>query len=491
MSFDNSAFGEYVSDPRYDILKKHVKIDKDNKAYEIQFIAPATAKGSYAKTIIGTNVAPVSLVIGETCYNNDGSLHYIDVYLGSDFKANMQGTNLMLKYHCVQARRLEQAAGTAFIGTPISAAANANVGRSIPWNPLWFFNTIAIKGNQSQQPIEQYINTGQLHHITTAKFLTKYKRDALENNDMTFFTPCIESSFDLTTAVSTVSATRSVSWMGAFGAEATAYGAGDTGLIKTYVKMIPLSDIFESCETPAIWNNLNRYRLEFTFKLPDQIAVIGANGANASDVYVYVDEIKIMTDTCRMQAMQAQEMVSEKQAGTIENIASFQNFVIPMTYSATQQLVGTGQRDVQQVVIGFPAIGNVSNATNPIQYHSCQLSSLTLSYGNDMPLRSPLPLGGALANLNTPAYSLYKKFCGCDRSNIVPPAVSFLQYPFYHLYYIPIYTPSFPHKHENPADIRVDSGSAGTLNGNAVPVVMIIRKMAGIQIASDGTITTM
>lgn len=487
MSFDSSAFTEYVSDPRYDILKKPIKVDKDNKAYELQLIAPATAKGTYSKTITGTNIAPATIAVNETCYNNDGTLHYIDIYLGADFKANMQGSFLYIKYHCAQARRLEQVQGTAYWGNIIASAGGA-AGASMPWNPLWMFNTVSLKGNQSQQPIEQYINTGQFHHISTAKFVDKYKREGLEYNDMTFLTPCIESGFDVAT-LTAESAARAIAWMGASGGVAEASAAGTTSFTP-YVKMVPLADIFECCEVPAIWNNLNRFRLEFTLKLPDAIPFNCGTPANSGPAHTFIDEVKLMLDTTRMQAVQAIETAVEKQQGTIENIGYFENFVIPMTYSAGQQLVGTGQKDVQQVILGFPAIGNYTAAVNPIQYASAGLTSLSLQYGGDMPLRAPLPLGGATYSLNTPAYALYRKAIGADRASVVPPVLSFTKFQFYHLYHIPIYNPAYPHRNNDPKDIRIDSNTAGIL-ANSVPAVLIVRKFAGAQIASDGAISKM
>lgn len=493
MSFNSEAFSEYVSDPRYDVLKKQIKVDKDNKAYELQFIAPATAQGTFAKNAVmtgGTGVTPAEQ-LSVPCFNNDGSQHYIDVYTGSDYKANMQGTHLMIKYKCYQARVLN---GDAFWGRPIAPLATA--GASIPWNPMWMFNTIALKGNQSQSPVEQYVNSGQLHHITTAKFLQKYKKDCLEQNDMTFLTPCMESGFDITGAMSAESVTRGTRWMGAIGLLGDASAAGNNlASVREFQKIIPLADIFESCEVPAIWNNLNRFRLEFTMKLPDQIAIQNTLPANSSPVYVCVTEVKLMFDSSRMQAVTAIETAVEKQQGTIENIGHFENFVIPMTYTASQQLVGTGQRDVQQIIVGFPAMGNITTAINPIQYCHRGLTGLSVQYGSDMPLRSPLSLGGDNVYANTSAYALYRKSCGADRMTIVSPALRFVDFPYYHLYFIPVYNPAFAHRTGDPRDVRIDATIGAIATGHVaavnVPAIMILRKFSGKQIDSTGNISTM
>jgi hypothetical protein len=475
MPFDNNAFTEYVDDSRYDLLKKPIKIDKSNRAYEIQQIPPATAISSYVKT-------DNTIDMGAQCWNGDGSLHYIDVYAGSDYKPNMLGTYIYMKYHCAQVRTT--AGPVIFKGPPIAPLAGG-VGTSIPWNPLYAFNTVALKLNQAQTPVEQYINAGQLSHISTARYLQKYKKDAMENNDLTFFTPCIESKFDNAT-ISPESATRSINWTGANGLVGD--NAVTAGPITYYEKMIPLSDFFESCENPAIWTNCNRFRFEFTMKTPNQIGFSCGAQAGASGLYFYVDSIKMMFDSSRMQAIQTIETASLKQIGTIENIAYYENFVIPTVYNPNSQLVATGQRDVQQLIVGFPALANTvggSVCVNPIQYFNGQLSSLSVIYGSDMPLRSPLTLGSGSSQLDSSAYVLYRKACGSDRTNIVPLAVSFFNYPQYHLYFLPIYNPILPHRNNDPKDLRVDTTSTLGAPTNAV---LIMRKFAGVQIDSSGAI---
>lgn len=481
MPINTSAFIELTSDVRYDVLKKGIKVDKDNKAYELQFIPPATGMAKYSKTDV--------VDVGDDCYNADGSLGYIDIYCGSDYKANMQGTFIVLDYQCVQARK---PAGDAYKGTLIAPTQvdGTGVGWSMPWNTLTFFSTAALKLNQSQTPVEQYINTGVLDHITTARFLKKYKKEALENNDMTFNTPCIESKFDNTT-MSAESAMRAVNWMGASGASDAASAAATTTL-RTYEKIIPLADLFESCENPGIWTNTNRFRFEYTLKLPDAIPFrCGAAAAGSSAAYVFVKKIGLMFDSTRMQAVQAIETAAEKQEGSIENIAYLENFCLPIQYTNGQQLVATGQRDVQELILGFPAKGaTVDGAVgvNPIQYYSGNLGSLSVMYGSDLPLRTPLSLAGILTAYNTAkrngtAYALYRKSCGADRAAVVPLALNFTDYNIYHLYFLPIYNPILPHRNNDPKDLRVDTSSGTT--GNAV---MIIRKFAGAQVDSTGAV---
>jgi len=509
MVFDNGSFSENVSDPRYDILKKKIKVDKDNKAYEIQFIPPATAIKTFDAPGAGGGNLAHDLV---NCWNGDGTNHYIDVYCGADFKANMQGSGLLIRYWAKQGR-LTNSGVNAYWGPPIDAASVTTVGSgsSVPWNPLYMFQTISLKINTSQTPIEQYVNQNNLQHISTARFLLKYK-SAIENSDSTFMTPCIESNFDgVNDKLSAESCLRAQRWLGAIGDSDDQNGADivsanseqilgiqtAAGRIahKKYTKFIPLSDIFESCETPAIWNNVNRFRLEFTFRSPDQICFQAGTPPDSTVTYFYIDDIKLMFDSTRMQPMQTIETAEQKEKGTVENIGYMENFCVPVPYpvgGGSSQLVVTGQRDVQMVILGFPAINQGGNAcVNPLQYGSGGLTSLNLLYGSDMPLRTPLNLDSPGNNApvnniydNVAAYRLYIKACGCDRSPLVAPALTFRTFKFYNLYFFPIYYPALPHRNNDPRDIRLDNVG----NQDYTQAVVIVRRFNGAQIMSNGLV---
>lgn len=497
MPFDTSAFVDYVSDPRYDLLQKPIKADKDNRAYELQFLSPATGKGNYTTTTAhGTLTVP--------CYNADGSPVYWDVYCGSDFKANMQGCALKVRYQCVQGRT--DSASVLFFGVPVEPLVTEQVKTGLGWSIPWNFggmaiNTSALKLNASQTPVEQYINGGVMQHITTARYLKKYKKEALENNSMTFNTPCIESAFDHDTAMSPESQLRAKNWMGSYGvhnalkANVPNYGSAT---FPTYEKIIPLSDLFETCETPAIWTNTNRFRLELTFNFPDKIAFrCGPAITGSSDVYVFITDAQLIFDSTRMAPKAAIETASEKASGTIENMGYIEHFCLPVPYTAGQQLVMTGQRDLQEVILAFPAVGtsiDVENnvCKNPIQYHNGGLSRLALMYGSDMPFRTPLSLSGKSALgfavstplLDTPAYAMFRKSCGSDRCTTVPLSLNYTDYWRYHMYFLPIFNQTLIHRNNDPKDVRID-----TTDGVSHPkVVMIARKFAGAQVDSTGQV---
>lgn len=487
MPFDNSTFSESTSDPRYDLLKKSIKVDKDSKAYEMQFIPPATAKGSFTAPATGNLLAET-----QQCWNSDGSMHYFDVFCGSDFKTNFQGCGILVRYFARQGRLTNAA---AFWGRPISSFdANGDLvgpGTSVPWNPLWWVQTASLKVNQSQTPIEQYVSQGLFQHVTTPRFILKYKQ-ALETNDSTLLTPCIESKFDNST-ISSESARRAELWLGASDVEGAAANP-DLIAPKYFTKFIPLSDIFECCESPAIFTNVTRFRVEFTFRTPDTIAFRCGIQANATPTYFYIDDIKLVYDCTRMQAEQAVETAIERKEGKVENIGFVDSFPVPIAFNNGSQLVVTGQRDVQSVIALFPMLGRTYGGaggavTNPIQYDSGLLTSITMMYGPDLPFRTPIKLNGTAGGArqeyeNVMAYELYRKASGAERCNLVTPALTFEKFRQYHMYFLPIYHPSMVHRNADPRDIRVDvSGGPG-----AMTAYIVVRKFNGCQIQASGAV---
>ena len=520
MPFDATTAVEYVSDSRYDLAKKPLKVDKDNRAYELSLIPPATGKGTWVKSIPG-NATTVDF--NESCFNADGSMQYIDLHLGSDYKLNPMGTYIVVKYVCKQARALNVnlAGNGSFKGAPYTPT--AQVGHSIPWTPTWFFNTVSLKLNNTQTPCEQYISSGTLHHIVTARILQKFKRDALESDELQFMTPCLETSLDTNVVLSVESDKRAKNWMGCKGAIASTSVDASSTVTTEYTKLIPLSTIFECCGSPAIWNNVSKLRFEYTFKTPDQICFDGSNrtalpaaGATTSQVFCFVTDVRLLHDSTRMAPVLAIETASEKQQGFVEMLPYLENFVIPQSYSQNQQLVLTNQRDVQQVILGFPVIGVNTNKNvvianrvtyvNPLQYFNGNMKELSIQYGSDMPLRFPLSLGGIDASQagNALGFTLYRKACGADLASTVPLALSFKStYPWYSLFWLPIYSPNLAKRNSDAKDIRIntsqeDLGNVGPESGpdantctSTLNAIVIARKLQLVQVSSDGIVEKM
>lgn len=501
MPIDTNTFIEYANDPRYDILKKPIKVDKDSKAYEIQLIPPQTASqqfsGSTTVTQHDTVTSTVS-VPSTTCYNSSGQLHRIEVSTGADFKANFAGSYVYMKYKCGEARTAvggtEQAPTyTSYFGRMhIPDDDGTGQGGSVSWNTLNLFSTVSLKVNQSQTPLEQYLNVGHLGHITTDRYLKKYKKDALERHDDALFTPCIETKLDTTSFLSIESAKRTIAWLtdgdtSTNGASKAENNNTNWSSAPEFVKMIPLSDIFECAEIPGIFSNVNKIVFEFTLKLPDAIGFCTAGTDKSfSKPYVFVTDIALMFDSVRMQPFQTSEIAAEKMSGSVENVGFIEGFVAPVNYTPNSQMVVTSQKDVQSVTVLFPATGYAQTNINPLQYVPASLKSMSVMYGPDMPMRNPLKLGGTNSGLNTQAYALFKKACGADRCNIVSPSISFAEFAInYSIYTVPIFNPILPHRNANPLDVRIDSNSD---SNQTMSVIVLLRKFAGMQIQADGSV---
>lgn len=508
MKNKKEAFQEFVNDPRYEVYKNKINIDKDNRQYELQFCFPGTAKGSYQITSgLYNGVWPA--------WNNNGALHYIEVDTGSDFKANMKGSYIQISYIPIQIR-LNTTNPGFFAGAPIQAIDQVNLieGWSLPWNAVSnFFQTVSLKGNQSRSVIEQYVNQNKLQHISTQRYLLNYTSDALENGEQ-FFNPCIESDFDNLNGLSVESFERANKWLGRVGLDTDVEDTTATATNnkpKRFTKCIPLSDIFECCNNPGIFNNLNKFRFEFTLKMPNEIAfravALADMPADLSEVYIIIDDISLILDTTRMTQLRALENLTEKTKGTLENLPYLQNDVISWNYTPGSQIVATSVRDAQLVTFGVPAIGNIPTdilglpmlavCVNPIQYYSPQITSVSLTYGNELtPIKTPLRLGDGLmvaGNVlndsvysDTTAYMLYKKACCSDLAQNIPPALSYVGYRQYHIFFFPLYNQTYLHRNSEPNDVRINN----TSNGANVPFssIILIRKLAGTQINSNGDI---
>lgn len=491
MVFDKTAF-EFADDPRYNLLSKKIRLDKDSRSYEILQIPPCTASTTYAYPSVQALAYNVA-----NCWNADGStVHAIEVYAPSDMKPNFSGCMVAIKYKVFQ-ERINNNAGNAFIGAPIvplTTGAPAAAGWSIPWNPLYWFQTVSLKLNNAQVPIEQYIQPAFLQHISTLRFLTQYKRQALEGDDSFMLTPCIESDFDSNAGWSAESIARAQNWMGATGAAADAAnanpGVGNRNIV-TYQKLIPLSAFFECCKIPAVFNNVQKLRFEFMFKAPQNICFQESTGAinaglNLTAPAVCITDMKLIYDSCRMQANTAVDTSIEKSQGLIENVSWLENQIVPVQYTPNAQMLATSQSMIQSVCVSFLATSEPNNHyINPLQMDKGGLTNINCIYGSDQPMKTPVALG------TTPfesaiAYMGYKKVCGLDNTTYDNPPVSFRNFDTYHMYWFPIYSSmTAPHLNESPKDVRIDSTSAVVGNRN---VNLCMRKLKTAQIDSLGNV---
>lgn len=520
--------------------------------------------GTSAKGLTATSFTPVVTgTIGSgSFYNSAGDLHFWDVYLSSDYKSAMYSSGIEMGWHTEQVRGplsisvdgtsgvLSITQGTLQVGcgcvpgkavlgvrdeltvsenyeitttgTPTSGTVTLERGvgiyggSSIPWNTIGaFFQTYSLLENQQQAVCEQYINVGTLPSVSTSKLLLKYKHDALESNDMLFNTPCIESNFDNSTSLSKESALRAEWFAQGNGRDPIVSGTNDTSA-KRRKNIILFSDMFESMETEGILQNSTRYRLQFTMQTPDKIAMnttarIFTDSAIASitttatayyvgKLYVFVDDMRIISDCARMQPAQAIESSSEQQAGRVENLGWCQNYGVSTPYSSGTQVVLTAQRDVQSVILGCPTLGNKVSSLgavgiNPTQAYHGLFTQLQPAYGNDFPFKTPIKMSQSSVynvNENTSAYYMMRKQCNSEKAYELPISLTFKQYKTYHYYYMPIYSPLSIHRNNDPKDIRVDT-SCGTNTNFSIPTVVniIARKFQGAQLLADGSVVIM
>jgi hypothetical protein len=118
----------------------------------------------------------------------------------------------------------------------------------------------------------------------------------------------------------------------------------------------------------------------------------GAAPADTSIVRVFVEGIQIMVDTTRMTAPQALETASEKVEGKVENIGYLHFQTTEATHSG--QITVNSQTDVQSVCLVYRAndvVGAVPGSTgrvqNPLQLDNGNITSLSVAYGSDSPLK--------------------------------------------------------------------------------------------------------
>jgi hypothetical protein len=533
MVFERSTFLEFSDDPRYEVLTKAIKADSSNASYEITRVPPQTAPStlSYALTAFTATNSSGTATASMSCYNN-GATHWIDIYFGSNYKMRLFGTFLMMKYSAQQIRTTGAtttvAASSAYVGVPIDPASSkvANTGYSIPFHPAAWFANLYLQSGANQENVEDYVFQDQIGNICSCRAIQEYKREALEAAHDNMFTPCIETAFDDLT-LSAESILRAQTHLLASGtmyeSKTFAALAGNT----TGVKAIPLSDLFSTCTNDGFWQNSNKIRIQFTMKTPDKIAFCsnttltgssyGAAGSSGSQtygdssqsiaaaqycatngcspVYCFVNSVEVLVDSARMTASQAIDSTVEiKKENKPMNIGYMKYFPVPAQSSS--QIVVTQQRDVQQVALGFEAYraaSIVNKAAGPVQNYlqkdDGSLNSVSILYGNEQTIRQPMQFDHTVTGNelnNTIAYTLYKKSCNAERSNLVSPAVPFSRFPFYNWYFFPIFPSNAGvHLTSDGRDIRIDN-SATT---SSRQIVSMCKRFQGVQIEASGAVS--
>lgn len=428
---------------------------------------------------------------------------------------------------------------TPFIGT---AQANPDAtfkgsvvlgtGYSLPFETGNLFDNVYLMNGASQMVMEQYTIHNQFRNIALSRHVLDYKGNALENAHDSFFTPCIESKFDDST-LSTESITRAQKWMGASGG--TFAGLGGTladaitgwgiGASKPYqTKNIPLSDIFDTCKVSAFLTNTPKMRFQFTMTTPDQVCFCANNTVTGGDAatigvvptgtvitygqssqqqaqtnynltnacsqpYFFVTGMQMFVDSARTTPMQSVEIAEDHKEMAVNNIGFMDHFPIPSV--ASNQIVVTGQRDVQSCILKYEAylapsqvLGAYGAVQNWLQADQGGLSSLQAMYGNSQNTKQPLQLDPNNKFNNTIAYTLYRKNCNNDKNNLLANAIPFDRFWLYHMYFLHFFPTYSVHLQSDSQDIRMDN--TATVSGRSV--VSIVRRFKGVQISAAGEV---
>jgi hypothetical protein len=423
----------------------------------------------------------------------------------------MQGIVLKMTFGFAEVRPGALVTELQYWNKDVSSATRVGgVTATVPWNPLTCFRTVSLKINNSLSSVEQYINDGQFGHASTNRFLRSFSSSGLENMDETLFTPCIESSLDFAAAVNTESGlsvestARSLRWCQPPLSDSSESDEDSPGIYKC-TKIIPFHLLFESCNSPAIWANTTRFRFEWTMHTPNEIPLRNIHSAGVTP-YVFITDMQLMYDSNRMQPQQFLETSSEKASGVVEQLGFLYNEIYPVSYSpgTGSQITLTNQKNVQFTSLLYPSDSGVALAANvyinKYQYINNNITSLSASYGNSVPIKTPLVLAAATNNANgihvrsdenALLYNLYKKCCGREVTKQLSCAITFSKMNQYHYYWIPFFNQSIGgHITNDPRDIRIYAGSAGGIAyaGNAL---LCVTKLEVIQIAPTGSVDSL
>lgn len=244
------------------------------------------------------------------------------------------------------------------------AVNNANV--SVPWNIIAaIFRDAEFQVNADVRSVEKY--TAEFGHANMIKILHSYTSQSLEAAHDRFFTPCIESTRDLTTGLSTESAARSARWL-TTAAGNILYGS----------KMVMLNDIFDCMRVPAAWL-INKLQLIFNVNASNSIliasaAAIGINKFFVTGVTLYLCQNKLTKEQIDLDT----KCITEGEDLMKNAYRRFEATTTPITQSVVYDLPGVKNL---QAAIAMISSTQASDAigVNPYQY--CYGSGIVANTG--------------------------------------------------------------------------------------------------------------
>lgn len=346
--------------------------------------------------------------LGPSCYNGIQDLRFV---VQGDLSSRIRFDKSYLK--------IEYMAADVSVPSPYAAVNYNNV--SIPWNPIAaIIQTIYYQLNGTNQTVERY--DANFQHGNMIKLLTSYTRQGLEDNSDRFFTPCIESTRDVTTGLSVESTNRS----------RYQFRLDSGGGINYGSKAIMLSDIFDSM-VPETSNYINMMQLLITIKAPDQIlfhttATTGINN-------FYVTGIKLFIVQDKLSTLQLEEE-SKKVAGNlpITRVAYRRFDTFNDIHSSTKAYLTTGIKNLQAAILMFPSTTSGDTVgINPYQYTygSSPTPDTGITYYRQRYGAIVYPISGQMVdpinkNKNTELYENWKTLTRMINNKIYSPTIPFL-----------------------------------------------------------------
>lgn len=384
---------------------------------------------------------------------------------------------------------------TDISGAPAMAVVDSNYC-SISWNPIAAcVDSCSFSLNAANVEIERYSN--DFGHGNMIKLLTQYSREAIESSHDRFFTPCMESTRDLSTALSAESSARSLRWFSYPTVPAT---------VNRGAKNIMLGDMFDSLRVDAAWY-VKRARITVQFKDASKILFRSYQSTAAERFYIVGLELHIIYD------LLTSSMIKEEMGRLERNEVMMRQLYLSYetdsdTHSSDKTYRTNGITNMIAGVLLFPAGRSLDNLyegvcyANPYQYtyglsaaHGDGVSSYQHQYNGIYSPRNSLAISAPYRMRNTALYEQYRLLAQMVDEPQVAPCVSFLEHmaqysptydrncyvmfasPFFDLTTNPTLTPRV-------SDHIIKTSGGGSGNG----VVIVRLRVMGVEVLANNSV---
>lgn len=383
-----------ADDPAMDNCSGPVLTDRSSLFEALMQYPPMASTQTYSGT-------------GPPCFNAGQELKF---FVQSDLGSRVRFDKCYLK--------VDYVALDVSVPSPYAAIDAAKV--SIPWNPIAsIIKSCYYQLNGTSQTIERYDATFQ--HGNMIKMLTSYSRAALEDAHDRFFTPCIESTRDTSTALSAESAARSL----------RNFIRDAPGTIQNGSKIIMLSDIFDSFTPECAWF-VQVFQFYLVLKSPNEILFHTTTAAGIP--YFFVTNLRLFIVQDKLSDYQlGQEVKKVKERANMMRLGYRRFDVYTDNHSSTKSYVTTGIKNLQAAVLMFSSVQCGDGVgINPYQYcyNSGPSVDTGISYYRHRYGMTYYPMSGQPVELvdksrNTEMYSLWRVLCRLINDKTFAPAVPF------------------------------------------------------------------